>query len=120
MKKTRSTNRNSAVEITGATVSVRGDDVNSALRKLKKILESDNRQKDLAKHESYEKPSVRRKRSRDQARKRTQREREQEFASGTAKKPVGLKWMKSKRKRRQVLDADDLFRQAQRKAKKRS
>lgn len=54
----------------GASVEVRNGDVNYALRKLKKILERDNWQKDLAKHEYYEKGSVKRKRRKEAARKR--------------------------------------------------
>lgn len=118
MKKPRNQNRHPAT-IQGASVSVRNDDVNSALRKLKKILDNDNRQKDLAKHEFYEKPSVRRKRARDQATKRSRREQQQEFIAGTGKKPEGLKWMKSKRKRRRVLDAENLFRENLRKEQSR-
>jgi ribosomal protein S21 len=118
MKRQRTTDfRRESGSIQGASVQVRNDDVNSALRKLKKILETDNRQKDLAKHEFYEKSSVKRKRSRDQAKKRTKREQLQNVMSGTLNKPSGVKWMKSKRKRRRVLDADNLFVATQRKIK---
>lgn len=97
-----------AHEITGASVQVRGDDVNGALRRLKKILEGADRQKDLSKHEYYEKPSVKNKRSREAAVKRTQRESRKEMISGESpyKKPDNLKWMKGKRKRRKVMDAE--------------
>ena len=60
--------------VQGANVEVRNDDVNGALRRLRKILETDNRQKDLAKHEYYEKPSVKRKRERAAAVKRQQKQ----------------------------------------------
>ena len=62
------------VRIQGANVEVRNDDVNGALRRLKKILETSNRQKELAKHEYYEKPSAVKKRERAQAVKRAQKE----------------------------------------------
>jgi small subunit ribosomal protein S21 len=62
------------VRIPGANVEVRNDDVNGALRRLKKILETSNRQKELAKHEYYEKPSAVRKRERAQAVKRAHKE----------------------------------------------
>lgn len=58
----------------GANVEVRNDDVNGALRRLRKILENNNRQKELAKHEYYEKPSATRKRERAQAVKRQQKQ----------------------------------------------
>lgn len=58
----------------GARVEVRNNDVNFALRKLKKILERDNFQRDLAKHEYYEKPSVKRKRARAAAKKRWEKQ----------------------------------------------
>lgn len=61
-------------QVQGANVEVRNDDVNGALRRLRKILETDNRQKDLAKHEYYEKPSVKRKRERAAAVKRQQKQ----------------------------------------------
>ena len=73
MKNNYKSNNNQPI-ITGASVFVRNDDVNGALRRLKKILEADNRQKDLARHEFFEKDSSRKKRARDQAKKRTKRE----------------------------------------------
>lgn len=96
------------VEITGSRVQVRGTDINGALRRLKKILETDNRQKDLARHEYFEKPSVKKKRARDYAVKRTQKERERELASGDTpyKKPQGVKYLKGKRSRRKVIDIE--------------
>ena len=96
------------VQVTGASVQVRGTDVNGALRRLKKILEVDNRQKDLAKHDFYEKPSVKRKRAKDQARKRTQKDRERDLASGDTpyKKPDGVKYLKGRRSRRKIIDIE--------------
>lgn len=76
-KKQRFNNRETSsipVRIQGANVEVRNDDVNGALRRLKKILENSNRQKELAKHEYYEKPSAVKKRDRAQAVKRAQKE----------------------------------------------
>lgn len=61
-------------KVPGANVEVRNDDVNGALRRLRKILENNNRQKELAKHEYYEKPSATRKRERAQAVKRQQKQ----------------------------------------------
>ena len=114
MRKNRTNNYNSK-PIQGASVFVKNDDVNGALRKLKKILEADNRQKDLARHEFHEKNSTRRKRARDQAKKRSKRERQSDIVAGTANRPTGLKWMKSKRKRRKIIDADYAFNTAKRK-----
>ena len=94
--------------IQGASVQVRNGDVNGALRKLKKILDNDNRQKDLARHEFHEKNSVKRKRAKDQAKKRYIKDRQKNEITGinSTNTPSGLKWMKSKRKRRKVLDRE--------------
>ena len=73
---------NKKEEFRGASVYVRNDDVNGALRRLKKILENDNRQKELAKREYYEKPSAKKKRMKDSAKKRYQREQKKLLASG--------------------------------------
>lgn len=116
MKKGNQANKHkqAAHEIQGAKVTVRGDDVNGALRRLKKILESNDRQKDLSKQEYYEKPSIKRKRDRQSAEKRTQREARKDLMTGDApyKKPTSLKWMKGKRKRRRVMDAEGLAQMA--------
>ena len=55
MKKDYRNRRDSGPAIRGAKVTVRNGDVNGALRTLKKILDRDNRQKELAKREFYEK-----------------------------------------------------------------
>lgn len=102
--------------IRGASVEVRNGDVNGALRKLKKILDNNNRQKDLAKHEFYEKPSISRKRAKSMAKKRTQREHFDSITSGPYAKPASLAYMKSKRKRRVVIDRDFAATKAQRKS----
>ena len=99
--------KQAAHEITGASVFVRNDDVNGALRRLKKILEADDRQKDLAKHEFFEKKSAKRKRALEQARKRTRKDRETDVGALYGSKPQGVSWQKSKRKRRAVLDREN-------------
>ena len=90
----------------GASVEVRNGDVNGAIRKLKKILENADRQKELAKREFYEKPSAKRKRRKDAAVKRTQREANKKIFSGEAplQSVSGFAFMKSKRKRRKYSD----------------
>ena len=90
----------------GASVEVRNGDVNGAIRKLKKILENADRQKELAKREFYEKPSAKRKRQKDAAVKRTQREENKKIFSGEAplQSVSGFAFMKSKRKRRKYSD----------------
>ena len=90
----------------GATVEVRNGDINGAIRKLKKILENADRQKELSKREFFEKPSAKRKRKKDAAKKRTQREMNKKIFSGEAplQEPSGFSFMKSKRKRRKYSD----------------
>ena len=51
-------------------VEVRNNDVNRALRKLKKLMNAEGMIKDMRKNEYYEKPSIKRKREKAQARKR--------------------------------------------------
>ena len=106
MRKKPNTNNKGPVVITGAKVFVKNDDVNGALRRLKKILEGADRQKELSKREFYEKPSSIKKRSRISAKKRATKEQRQRDSMGQVHKPVGLKYMKSKRKRRKILDAE--------------
>tara|TARA_B100001057_G_C22792294_1_gene928085 strand:- start:47 stop:448 length:402 start_codon:yes stop_codon:yes gene_type:complete len=92
--------------VTGSSVEVRNDDVNGALRRLKKILERDNRQKDLAKQEYYEKPSRKRKRKADAAKSRWNREVEAQRRSGNWVDSGGddLAWQKTKKKRRRHVE----------------
>jgi ribosomal protein S21 len=94
------------VEFRGAKVEVRNNDINYALRKLKKILERNDWQKDLAKHEYYEKKSVKNRRRKETAKKRWQKEVTSQKLAGrwTAVRSGDMKYMKSKRKRRQRLD----------------
>jgi ribosomal protein S21 len=105
-------------QITGAKVQVRNGDVNGALRRLKKILEGADRQKDLSKHEYFEKNSIKKKRARDAAVKRTRKEAMSDIVGMTANKPSGTYWMKSKRKRRRVLDQENALVRHQRKQQK--
>lgn len=90
--------------ITGASVEVRNGDVNGALRRLKKVLDNANRQKELAKREFFEKPSVQNRRARQMAVRKAQRDRVLNFSNIKDIMPQGVEHMKSKRKRRRVLD----------------
>jgi len=109
MKKDFTSKNDSSQIIRGAKVSVRNGDVNGALRTLKKILERDNRQRELAKREYHEKPSIARKRNREMAVKRTRRENTDFATLQRQSNPPGVGWNKSKRKRRRVLDAKTKF-----------
>ena len=84
------------------SVEVRNGDVNKAIRILKKKLERADFQKEIAKQGYYEKPSVKRKRKKDQAKKRWQRYVKDAEMKGSFKMymPTGTKWMKCKRKKR--------------------
>lgn len=92
--------------VSGSTVIVRNDDVNGAIRRLKKILERDNRQKDLAKQEYYEKPSRKRKRKKDAAKARWKREVETMRRQGNWVDSGGhdASWQKTKKKRRKHVE----------------
>lgn len=92
------------VMITGASVEVRNGDVNGALRRLKKVLDNANRQKELAKREFFEKPSIKNRRARQAAVRKAQRDRVLNFSNIKDIMPQGVYHMKSKRKRRRVLD----------------
>ena len=100
----------------GSKVEVRNNDVNYALRKLKKILERNDWQKDLAKHEYFEKGSVKRKRAKEAAKKRQQKEVTSQKLAGkwSTVRSSDLKFMKSKRKRRQRLDEESMLQRIQR------
>jgi len=88
----------------GCKIVVRNGDVNGAIRRLKKVLERDNRQKELAKREYYEKPSVKRKRMKAAAVKRTQKKTDDMISKGEwmPLPPVGQKHLKGKRSKRKV------------------
>lgn len=96
-------------------VEVRNDDVNKALRILKKKLERDDFLKDIAKLQYYEKPSIKRKRTKAQAKKRNQKAIREREATGEYKPymPTGLKHLKSKRKSRKITEYKDRLRSQQ-------
>lgn len=54
----------------GLYVEVRNNDVSRALRKLKKLMNSEGMIKDMRKNEYFEKPSAKKRREKAQARKR--------------------------------------------------
>jgi len=107
----RNSNSDNEVTFKGAKVEVRNNDVNFALRKLKKILERNEWQKDLAKHEYFEKKSVKNRRRKETAKKRWQKEVTSQKLAGrwAAVRSGDMKFMKSKRKRRQRLDESALL-----------
>ncbi len=84
-------------------IEVRNGDVNKAIRILKKRLEKADFQKEMAKQAFYEKPSAKRKRKKDQAKKRWNKYVRDAEARGEFKmyEPTGTKWMKNKRKTRE-------------------
>ena len=101
--------QNQSKELTGAKIEVRNDDVNGALRRLRKVLERDNRQKELSKREYHEKGSIKRKRAKGQAKKRHNRSIDKQISSGTyvPYKPTGVKHLKSKRSKRKMVELDE-------------
>lgn len=107
----RGTSNENEKHFTGSKVEVRNNDVNYALRKMKKILERNDFQKDLAKHEFYEKPGIKRKRQKEAAKKRWQKEVSKMRIAGVWQDSQSgdLKYMKSKRKRRKVLDRETML-----------
>ena len=109
MKKDYRNRRDSGPAIRGAKVTVRNGDVNGALRTLKKILDRDDRKKELAKREFYERPSIKRKRAKDMAVKRAKRDNTDFGSLYRQSNPPAVSWNKSKRKRRRVLDAQNRF-----------
>jgi small subunit ribosomal protein S21 len=54
----------------GLYVEVRNNDVGRAMRRLKKLMNAEGMVKDMRKNEYYEKPSLKKKREKAQARKR--------------------------------------------------
>ena len=92
-----------------ASIEVRNNDVNKALRVLKKRLEKSEFQKELAKQQYYEKPSAKRNRKKKQAKKRWEKYGREAEARGDFKQymPTGQKWMKSKRKTRRVREDNE-------------
>jgi len=61
----------------GIEVRVKNNDVNKALRKLKKLMQSEGIFQELRQREYYEKPSLARKRKKAQAKKRWQKKQEE-------------------------------------------
>ena len=96
----------------GRNIEVRYDDVNGAIRRLKKVLEKMDFQKELSKREYYEKPSVKRKRMKDQAIKQTKREIDNQIMRGEWMPPavVGQKHLKGKREKRKAWAAQERIR----------
>lgn len=86
----------------GRSITVVNGNVNVAIRKLKKVLERMDFQKELSKREYYEKPSAKRKRQKDQAIKRRRKELDNMIMRGEwMPTPVtGQKHLKGKRQRR--------------------
>ena len=86
----------------GREIPVINGNVNVAIRKLKKVLEKMDFQKELSKREYYEKPSVKRKRQKDQAKKRWNKKLDGMIASGEwmPTPVVGQKHLKGKREKR--------------------
>lgn len=92
------------IHVKGTSIEVRFGDVNGAIRKLKKVLEKADRQKELSKREYYEKPSVKRKRMADNAKKRTKKEINDMMLKGEymPTSTVGQKHLKGKREKRRA------------------
>jgi small subunit ribosomal protein S21 len=86
----------------GRSIAVVNGNVNIAIRKLKKVLEKMEFQKELSKREYYEKPSAKRKRKKDQAVKRHNKELDIMIMKGEwMPTPItGQKHLKGKRQRR--------------------
>jgi len=96
----------------GRNIEVRYDDVNGAIRRLKKVLEKMDFQKELSKREHYEKPSVKRKRKKEQAIKKTKRDVDIQITKGEWMPPaqVGQKHLKGKREKRKAWAAKERIR----------
>ena len=96
----------------GRNIEVRNEDVNGAIRRLKKVLEKMDFQKEISKREYYEKPSVKRKRMKDQAKKKTKRDVDTQIMKGEWMPPavVGQKHLKGKREKRKAWMAKERIR----------
>jgi small subunit ribosomal protein S21 len=103
----------------GREIEVRYDDVNGAIRRLKKVLERMDFQKELSKREYYEKPSSKRKRQKDQAIKKTKREIDNQIMRGEWMPPsvVGQKHLKGKREKRKAWAAKERIRRLRERGK---
>lgn len=97
---------------TGASVRVIDGNVDKSVRILKKILLKADRQKEIAKREFYEKPSAKRKRLKNQAKKRWAKEVWDNQMKGNmpVPAPVGQKYLKTKKKRRKEFLRQEMVR----------
>jgi small subunit ribosomal protein S21 len=75
----------------GSTVIVQNDNVEKALRLLKKKINDDGKLKILKDREFYEKPSVERRRTKNQQVRRAQKKLEQAYELGLIPNPSGRK-----------------------------
>ena len=91
-------------EFSGRSIEVYNGDVNGAIRKLKKVLERMDFQKELSKREYYEKPSSKKKRMKDQAIKREKKAKDNMIMKGEwmPPTPTGQKHLKGKREKRKT------------------
>jgi len=96
----------------GASVRVIDGNVDKSIRILKKILLKADRQKELAKREFYEKPSAKRKRLKNQAKKRWSKEVWDKQIKGElpVPTPVDQKHLKTKKKRRKEFLRQEMVR----------
>ena len=88
----------------GRAIEVYNGDVNGAIRRLKKVLERMDFQKELSKREFYEKPSSKKKRKKDQAVKREKKAKDLMIMRGEWIPPglSGQKHLKGKRGKRKA------------------
>jgi len=91
-------------KFSGRSIEVYNGDVNGAIRKLKKVLERMDFQKELSKREFYEKPCAKKKRKKDQAIKRERKNKENMIMRGEWMPPglTGTKHLKGKRGKRKA------------------
>ena len=103
-KKQQNRQKQEKKKFTGRAIEVYNGDVNGAIRKLKKVLERMDFQKELSKREFYEKPSVKRKRQKDQAIKKAKKEQDNMIMRGEwmPQERVGSKHLKGKREKRKA------------------
>ena len=101
----------------GASVRVIDGNVEKSVRILKKILLKADRQKELSKREFYEKPSAKRKRLKNQAKKRWAKEVWDNQMKGNIPipSPVDQKHLKTKRKRRKEFLRQEMVRRMRKK-----
>ena len=101
----------------GASVRVIDGNVEKSVRILKKILLKADRQKELSKREFYEKPSAKRKRLKNQAKKRWAKEVWDNQMKGNVPipSPVDQKHLKTKKKRRKEFLRQEMVRRMRKK-----